>query len=98
MVESVELLRILDSHHILNILNDADHQTITTGIGADGTGIRVADIMADMTLLDFLLKAADGVGKLLHLAVLLTQKPEHESQSGLAADAGELCELCDRPF
>ena len=98
MIEAVELLRILDGHHVLDILDDADHRAITTGIGADGACIRVADIMADMTVLDFLLQAADGFGKLLHLAILLTQEPEHEAQGGLAADARELRELRDRPF
>ena len=98
MIEAVELLRILDSHHVLDVLDDTDNRGITTGICADRTRIRVADIMADMTVLDFLLQAADGFGKLLHLAILLAQEPEHEAQSGLAADAGELCELRDRPF
>ena len=54
--------------------------------------------MADVTVLDLLLQTADSVGKLLHLAILLTQEPEHEAQGGLAADAWELRELRDRPF
>ena len=43
-------MRILNGHNILNILYNTDKRTIASCIGTNCTNLRIADVMADLTI------------------------------------------------
>ena len=98
MVESVELLRILDSHHVLDILHHTDDRAVAARVATNGAGFAVADVVAHVAIADLLYQAPDGIGKLRHVVRILPQQVQHQSQGRLAPYAWQLGELLYRPF
>jgi hypothetical protein len=87
------LLGVLYRHHILNTLNDTNGRNIPARVSTDGTRIRIADIMACVTVLHFTLQLTDSVCKLFYILRILTEHPQHQSQGGLASDTWQLREF-----
>ena len=62
-------------------------------VGADGTDVLVADVMAHTTELHLTLQTVEGLRELRHLVGLEPEHIEHQAQGGLAAYARQLGEL-----
>ena len=93
VVQALILHRILYRHHILDILHYTDGLGIASRVATDGTGVSVADVMTDMAILDLLFHTMDGLSKLFHLRLFLTEHPEYKAQGCLATDTRKLREL-----
>jgi hypothetical protein len=72
MIESVELLGVLDGHHVLNVLHDTDGRSIASRVGTDGTDVRVANVVAHTTELHLSTHSGYGFGKAFNVGSILT--------------------------
>ena len=90
MVESMILLRVLDSHDVLDVLHHADRRHVAAKVGAYRTGVAIANVVADATVLDLLLQSSHGISKLRNAVSILPQQVQHEPQGRLAPDARQL--------
>ena len=96
MIQTVVLARILDTHHVLDILDDTDGGSVTRGIAADGAHLGLADVVAHPAIADFATQLDDGLAKRHRLLLVLLEQVQHETQGRLAPDAGQLGKLTDR--
>ena len=73
MVKTRKLLGILDSHHVLDILDDTNGGRIAMRVATDGTYVAVADVMAHATALDLKFHLLDGMCQFLYVLSVLSQ-------------------------
>ena len=93
MVESMILLRILNGHHVLNVLYYAHCRSVASRVAADGTSLLVTDVMADVTVHHLMLHSAQRLCQLVYIRRLLTQQVQHQSESCFTAYAWQFREL-----
>ena len=87
MVKAMELSCSLDSEHILEILDHTDDRVVSGFIGTNMTDVKVADVMADGSMLDVMPEPDDAFRHFIHFSRLTFQKMKHQPQSSLASDA-----------
>lgn len=95
VVKALVLLCVLDGHDILDILHHTDDALVPFGAGADGTGVGVAEAVADVTIVDVGSEAVDRFGKLKGFVCRLLEQVEGETKSGPLAYARERGEVFD---
>ena len=88
MVDTIILLRVLNSHHILYILHHTYRGTVAVTVGTDRTDISVADVVADTTMTDISTHMCNGIGKGFDIVLWLSQKMQHEAERRLAPHPG----------
>ena len=98
MVKTRKLLGILDSHHVLDILDDTNSGHVAMRVATDGAHVTVADVMAHAATLNFKLHLLDGMRQFLYILSILPQQVQHQSQGRLASHARQLCKLLHGPF
>ena len=98
MVEAVVLVGVLDAHHVLDVLDDADGRGVTRGVAADGAHLGLADVVAHLAVTDLAPQPDDGLAKVDGLLLVLFEQMQHQPQGGLSPDAGQLGELADCRF
>ena len=79
MIKPVELLRVLDSHHVLYILHHTNRTVISARVTTDRTHLAVTDVVTHLAALDLFLHFADGIRQQCHVLFFLTQQMEHQS-------------------
>ena len=72
MIQSVILLRILNSHDILHVLYNAYRGTVARTIGTNRTNIRIADVVADRAVFDIVPHMLYGRGELVNVSSWLS--------------------------
>ena len=72
MIKPIELLRVLHSHHILDVLHDADQRGISFCIGANGTYIGITDIMAHLAVFHVVTQKRDRLCEAVNILDGLT--------------------------
>jgi hypothetical protein len=85
MVEAVELLGVLDSHHILYVLYHTDGPVVAMRIAADRADVGVADVVAHTATVYLAPHGVDGCRQPAHIFHILTQQMKHKPQGGLTA-------------
>ena len=98
MIEAVVLVGVLDAHHILDILDNADGRGIARRVAADGTDLGLADVVAHLAVTDLTPQPDDGLTETDRLLLVLLEQVQHEAERCLAPDARQLGELADRRF
>ena len=93
MVESVVLLRVLHSHHVANVLDNAYRRAVAASVGAYRADVRVADIVANLAVLHLLAQTGHSSSESVDLLFGAAQQVEHKSQGCLATYAGQLRKL-----
>ena len=96
VVQAMVLVGVLDAHHVLDVLDDADGARVTRRVAADGTHLGLADVVAHLAIAYLAAHLDDRLAKVDRLLLVLLQQVQHESQGCLAADARQLGELTDR--
>ncbi len=80
MVYAVMLMRFLDGNHVLDIFHHTDHRAVTARVGANGTGVRVAYVMAVAAIAHafahIYYRVAEGKRCLLALAQQVQGEPQ----------------------
>ncbi len=79
MVESIELLRVLNRHHILYVLNDADHGAIAAVVATDGTNLRIADVMTHGAIAHVMLQPHNSLAKRVDALRVLPQQMQRQA-------------------
>ena len=95
VVEALVLLRVLDGHDVLHILHHTDDALVPFGAGADGTGVGVAEAVADVAVVDVGGEAVDSVGEQQHLVSRLFEQMEGETECGTLAYTRQRGEVFD---
>ena len=98
VVQAMVLVGVLDAHHVLDVLDDADGRGVTRGVAADGAHLGLADVVAHLAVTDLAPQPDDGLAKVDGLLLVLLEQMQHEAQGGLSPDARQLGELADRRF
>ena len=96
MVKSLELLRILHRHNILNVLYDADGRCIALRIATQPADLRIGYVVTHLAVFHFMLKCYQGVAERLHHGSVLPQQIEHQPHRCLPSDARQLGKFIER--
>ena len=87
VIESAVLHRVLDSHHILNILDHTDLAGITIRIAANLAPLIIADIVADFTVAHTFPHVHKTLGQRFYPLLILPEQVKSQAKSRLAANA-----------
>ena len=98
MVKSVVLMGILDNHHVLDILDNADGARVTRRVTADGAHLGLADVVTHLAVAYLAAQLDNRLTKGDRFPLVLLQQVQHEPQGRLTPDARQLGELTDRRF
>src|SRR5262245_56093251 len=95
VVDALELAGLLDRGDVLRLLDDADYVVVAIVAAAEGTRIRVGDVVADRAVGDTLFHLANRVDQPIGLLARRLQDEEREALSALRTDAGQPLQLFD---
>ena len=98
VIEAMVLVGILDAHHVLHVLNDADGRGIAGRVTANGAHLGLADVVAH-TAVPYLAAQPDNcLAEVDRLLLVLFEQMQYQSERRLTPDAWQLGELADRQF
>ena len=98
VVQAMVLVGILDAHHVLDILDDADGARVTRRVAADGAHLGLADVVAHLAIAYLAAHLDDRLAKVNRLLLVLLEQMQYQAQGRFAPDARQLGELTDRRF
>ena len=97
VVQAAVLARLLDHHHVLRLLDDADHALIARWTYTEYTGIGGGDVVTRRAVGHLLLDVPDRLAQPLGVVAWILEQVERKALRTFGADAGELLELLDQP-
>ena len=96
MIQAIVLMGVLDAHHVLDVLDNADGARVARRIAADGAHLGLADVVAHAAVAYLAAQPDDGLTKVDRLLLLLLEQVQHKPQGRLAPDSRQLGKLADR--
>ena len=69
MVQTVVFCRVLNSHDVTRVFNNADDAVVTARVLADSARADFGDVSADFTEANFFAQCGDGLGEVLHIVL-----------------------------
>ena len=85
VIETTVLHRVLDSHHVLNVLDYADQTGVSRRIAADFASFIIADIVADLAIMHASTHLNQTLCQCLYPFLILTKQVKSQAKSRLAA-------------
>ena len=98
VVEPLVLMGVLDAHHVLDILDDADGGGVARRVAADGTYLCLADVVAHAAVADLTAQLDNRLTEVDGFLLVLLEQVQHKAERRLAPDARQLGKLADRRF
>ena len=98
VVEPLVLVGVLDTHHVLDILDNTDGRGVARGVAADGTDLGLADVVAHAAVADFTAQLDNRLTEIDGFLLVLLEQVQHKAERRLAPDARQLGKLADRRF
>lgn len=98
MVEPRILAGVLETHHVLDTLDNANRRTVTAGVGADRTDLGLRDVMAERTVAHPAAHIDNSLTQRDTGRLIAAENVEREAQSRLTADARQTRKLRDGTF
>ena len=98
VVEPLVLVGVLDAHHVLDILDDADGGGVARGVAADGTDLGLADVVAHAAVADLTAQPDNRLTEVDGFLLVQLEQVQHKAERRLAPDARQLGKLADRRF
>src|SRR5207302_6061900 len=95
VIDALEVARLLDRHHVLRLLDDANQVAIAGVAAAEDARVGVGDVVADGTIGDALLHLAHGVHEAVGLFARRLENVKREPLRALGTDAGQALQLLD---
>ena len=63
----MELMGILNRHHVLNVLYHTDHRRITAWVRTDRTNLIIGNVMANLAILHIVFHTYDSIRKAIYV-------------------------------
>lgn len=63
----MELLGILNRHHVLNVLYHTDYRGVSAWVRTDRTNLIIRNIMANLAILHIVFHTYDGIRKAIYV-------------------------------
>lgn len=63
----MELLGILNRHHVLNVLYHTDHRRISAWVRTDRTDLIIGNVMANLAILHIVFHTYDSIRKAIYV-------------------------------
>ena len=98
MVEAAVFAGALDAHHVLRLLDHADHAAVAARVRAHRARARLAHVATNLTEPNLGLDLFDGLGQLAGLIFGGGQHVESNALSSFGTDSGQAPECVNQPL